>query len=247
MNILVFFAGLIFSSYLPGVSNGSAELFFAIIAVIVFKISKKIRYLEAIILFLSSLQVAAQLINEFVGTTKGGVFWIPVVIVTGIFLLINLEEIQDNCDEFGKLDILWVFLLPLYGIINLAGWIRSIYWMSKRRHSRYYSRYTDSYSQKTEHKQEEYTWHQSSSEQNSYNKQNDEEAERARQKERADRIREEWRHRQSRCVFFTNCHDRETLNKQYRKLVKQMHPDNGGNTEEFKQMSNEYDRLKAAM
>ena len=58
MNILVFFAGLIFSSYLPGVSNGSAELFFAIIAVIVFKISKKIRYLEAIILFLSSLQVA---------------------------------------------------------------------------------------------------------------------------------------------------------------------------------------------
>ena len=40
---------------------------------------------------------------------------------------------------------------------------------------------------------------------------------------------------------FTNCKTAEELKKEYRKLAKQLHPDLGGDMEEFKIMQNEYE------
>lgn len=48
--------------------------------------------------------------------------------------------------------------------------------------------------------------------------------------------------------YFNNCRTAEELKKEYHKLVKQLHPDNGGNENEFKTMQTEFskawDRLK---
>ena len=43
--------------------------------------------------------------------------------------------------------------------------------------------------------------------------------------------------------YFTNCKTAEELKKAYRTWAKKLHPDLGGNAEEFKQMQNEYEKL----
>ena len=44
--------------------------------------------------------------------------------------------------------------------------------------------------------------------------------------------------------YFKDCSSRSELLKEYRKWFKELHPDNGGNPEDFIRTSNEYDRLK---
>lgn len=47
--------------------------------------------------------------------------------------------------------------------------------------------------------------------------------------------------------WFTNVRTVEELRKQYRQLMKKHHPDVGGNTEDAKEINNEYDTLFAAL
>lgn len=41
--------------------------------------------------------------------------------------------------------------------------------------------------------------------------------------------------------YFTNCKTQEELKKEYRRLCKALHPDNGGNAEEFKRMQSDFE------
>lgn len=43
--------------------------------------------------------------------------------------------------------------------------------------------------------------------------------------------------------YFQNCKTAEELKKEYRKLAMKLHPDLGGDTEEFKVMQNEYEQM----
>ena len=43
--------------------------------------------------------------------------------------------------------------------------------------------------------------------------------------------------------YFTNCITAEELKKEYRRLAKMLHPDLGGDTEEFKIMQNEFEKM----
>ena len=43
--------------------------------------------------------------------------------------------------------------------------------------------------------------------------------------------------------YFNTCNTAEELKKEYRKLAKQLHPDLGGNEEEFKVMQNEFEKM----
>ena len=43
--------------------------------------------------------------------------------------------------------------------------------------------------------------------------------------------------------YFTNCKTAEELKKAYRTWAKKLHPDLGGNAEEFKVMQAEYEKL----
>ena len=42
--------------------------------------------------------------------------------------------------------------------------------------------------------------------------------------------------------YFTNCKTAEELRKEFHKLAKQLHPDNGGNAEDFKAMKAEFEK-----
>ena len=44
-------------------------------------------------------------------------------------------------------------------------------------------------------------------------------------------------------TYFKNCKTAEELKKSYREWAKKLHPDLGGNAEEFKAMQNEYEKL----
>ena len=43
--------------------------------------------------------------------------------------------------------------------------------------------------------------------------------------------------------YFKNCHTAEELKKEYRKLAMKLHPDIGGDGEEFKAMQAEFEKL----
>lgn len=41
--------------------------------------------------------------------------------------------------------------------------------------------------------------------------------------------------------YFTNCKTQEELKKEYRRLCKELHPDNGGNAADFQQMQSDFE------
>ena len=42
--------------------------------------------------------------------------------------------------------------------------------------------------------------------------------------------------------YFTNCKTAEQLRKEFHRLAKELHPDNGGNAEDFKTMKAEFEK-----
>ncbi len=67
------------------------------------------------------------------------------------------------------------------------------------------------------------------------------------QQDRARKEHEQNQQRRSNISFFKGCKNLSELEAAYKKLAKKLHPDNGGNSEDFARMSSEYERLKKAM
>lgn len=61
--------------------------------------------------------------------------------------------------------------------------------------------------------------------------------------EDAEKGADEEMHRPISCGYFIDCRTVSELKKRHKKLAKQMHPDSGGNADEFSMLENEYERI----
>ncbi|SEM01322.1 hypothetical protein SAMN04487770_12348 [Butyrivibrio sp. ob235] len=212
-------------------------------AALILVLSQKLKYLGTILITLQGGFMSIVIAMEHVSprSHKSIYTWTCALILFVIYMIMNREIFDDNINgdvvdisDLFKI-ILTVILFPFYMIRaifkSISNAIRNCFVLIKRLFATVKKLFhgqankddsTDNHYEQS-HREQEYRY-------------------RKEQTNREQTVHEE--RATSNISYFQNCTNRSELIRAYRKWVKELHPDNGGNPEDFIRMSNEYDRLK---
>lgn len=212
-------------------------------AALILVLLQKLKYLGTILITLQggfmSIVIAMELVSP--RSHKSIYTWTAALVLFAIYMIMNHEIFDDNINgdvvDISDLfeTILTVILFPLYMIKaifkSISNAIRNCFMLIKRLfatikklfHGKANKEDSTENHYEQSHREQEYHYRQE-------------------QTNREQTVHEQ--RNASNISYFKDCSSRSELTRAYRKWVKELHPDNGGNPEDFIRMSNEYDRLK---
>ncbi len=223
-------------------------------AALILFLSQKLKYVGTALVTLQGAVMSIVLATELVSPQvhKSIYTWVAALVLFISYMLMNHEVFEDNIDDavdiadfIGTIIAVITFPFRLIGSIlkHIINAIKKCFiqiaqlfvTIRKLLHGN---------AKKEDSTQDHHEQAKTDNNHANYEQQRQEQEERYR-RERARREQAAREQRNSSNIsYFQNCSSRSELTKAYRKCVKELHPNNGGNPEDFIRMSNEYDRLK---
>ena len=225
-------------------SQGMTEGFVAgSAAALILALSQKLKYLGTVLITIQGGFMSIVIAMEFVSPRnhKSIYTWTAALVFFAIYMIMNHEIFDDNINgdvvDLSDLfeTILTVILFPFYMIRaffkSIINAITKCFMQIKRLFATIEKLF---HSKANEEDSTENHYEHSHQEHDSHYKQEQTNHEQTVHEQR----------NTSNISYFKDCSSRSELARAYRKWVKELHPDNGGNPEDFIRMSNEYDRLR---
>ena len=212
-------------------------------AALILVLSQKLKYIGTILITLQGGVMSIVLAMEFVSprSHKSIYTWTCALVLFVIYMIMNHEIFDDNINgdvinvSYLIATVITFILFPFYMVRaffkSITNAIKKCFMLLGRLFATIRNLFHGKV--KEEDSTEDYYEQYHREEEDRYN--------------REQNCHEQTAHEQrttSNISYFENCSSRSELARAYRKWVKELHPDNGGNPDEFIRMSNEYDRLK---